>query len=331
MSEPTVSVLIDTCNHASFIRDAISSVLEQDIGRRELEVIVVDDGSTDGTPSVVEPFSGDVRLIRKPNGGQASAFNVGLPLTSGRVVALLDGDDWWAPNKLRSVIEAFELDGDLGAVGHGYVMRFGGSHTDETVLPRALELRLMAEADVVQFVGNKAFLGSGKISFRRDLLARILPIPEQLTVEADEWIFTLAPAMARAQLLPQPFLQYRQHAGNLFMIQDPDPVRTGRKRSALEFLWRALPARLERLGVARDVALAATLPIRVDAERLRLASGAGGRRDTLRVERDAAMVRAWLQEDTSPLVSAASRALAAALPPSRYYQVRDWYGRTRSG
>src|SRR4249920_269864 len=105
MPEPMVSVLIDTCNHASFIQDAISSVLEQDIGRREVEVIVIDDGSTDETPSVVELFSGDVRLIRKSNGGQASAFNVGLPLTSGRVVALLDGDDWWAPNKLKSVVE----------------------------------------------------------------------------------------------------------------------------------------------------------------------------------------------------------------------------------
>ena len=102
MPEPTVSVLIDTCNHASFIRDAISSVLEQDIGRRELEVVVVDDGSTDETPSIVELFSGDVRLVRKSNGGQASAFNMGFPLTSGRVVALLDGDDWWAPNKLRA-------------------------------------------------------------------------------------------------------------------------------------------------------------------------------------------------------------------------------------
>ena len=228
------------------------------------------------------------------------------------------------------MVEAFELDGELGAVGHGYVMRFGGQDTDETVLPRADEIRLMAEGDIVPFVENKAFLGSGKISFRRDLLPRILPIPERLTVEADEWIFTLVPAMARARLLAQPFLQYRQHAGNLFMIRDPNPVRTERKRSALECLWRELPARLERLGVARDVALAATLPIRVDAERLRLASGAGGRRDTLRVERDAGTVRAWLREDTSPLVRAASHALAAALPPERYYQVRDWYGRARS-
>ena len=84
MTLPLASVLIDTCNHSAFIKDAIVSVLDQDIGRRDIEVIVVDDGSADETPSVVEQFSSDVQLVRKPNGGQASAFNVGLPLTSGR-------------------------------------------------------------------------------------------------------------------------------------------------------------------------------------------------------------------------------------------------------
>jgi hypothetical protein len=327
MTRPLVSVLIDTCNHAAFVGDAIASVLEQDLGRRDREVIVVDDGSTDETPSVVERFFGDVRLIRKSNGGQASAFNLGLPLTSGRIVALLDGDDWWAPDKLTSVVEVLESDRDVGAVGHGYVMKFGGKGIDETVVPRADEMRLLAVADVVPFIENKAFLGSGKITIRRELLDQILPIPEQLVVEADEWIFTLVPVMARVRLLSQPFLQYRQHEGNLFMIGRPDPARTRRKQAALEFLGRELPPRLEQAGVLHEVALSATLPVRVDAERLRLSLGEGGRRDTLRVERDAATVRGWRHERTSPVVQTASRALAAALPPARFYQVRDWYGR----
>src|SRR6266851_3865984 len=91
-----VSVLIDTCNHERFIEQAIVSVLEQDFPDSEREIIVVDDGSTDGTREIVKKFEARVRLLRKMNGGQASAFNAGIPECKGEIVAFLDGEDWWA-------------------------------------------------------------------------------------------------------------------------------------------------------------------------------------------------------------------------------------------
>src|SRR5258707_3910833 len=97
-----VSVLIDTYNHESFIEQAIVSVLEQDFPDAEREIIVVDDGSTDGTSEIVKKFEPRVRLLRKMNGGQASAFNAGIPECKGEIVAFLDGDDWWAPGKLQA-------------------------------------------------------------------------------------------------------------------------------------------------------------------------------------------------------------------------------------
>ena len=75
MSKPSVSVLIDTYNHEQFIEHAITSVLEQDMSMADVEIVVVDDGSTDRTPEIIRKFEPRVRLIRKPNGGQASAFN----------------------------------------------------------------------------------------------------------------------------------------------------------------------------------------------------------------------------------------------------------------
>jgi len=90
MAQPFISVLIDTYNHESFIEQAISSVLEQDVAPRECEVIVVDDGSVDRTPEQVRRFEPRVRLIRKANGGQASAFNAGIPECRGEIVAFLD-------------------------------------------------------------------------------------------------------------------------------------------------------------------------------------------------------------------------------------------------
>ena len=100
MSMPRISVLIDTYNHERYIEQAIVSVLEQDFPREEMEIVVVDDGSTDSTPSIIEKFLPSVRYIRKKNGGQASAFNAACRSCSGSIVAFLDGDDWWAKEKL---------------------------------------------------------------------------------------------------------------------------------------------------------------------------------------------------------------------------------------
>src|SRR5437879_10746499 len=105
MPKPFVTALIDTYNHERFIEEAIVSVLEQDVYPAEMEVIVVNDGSTDNTPAIVRKFIPRVRYLRKANGGQASAFNAGIPEARGEIVALLDGDDWWAKGKLSTVLE----------------------------------------------------------------------------------------------------------------------------------------------------------------------------------------------------------------------------------
>ena len=84
------------------------SALEQDFPREEMEIVVVDDGSTDSTPSIIQKFLPSVRYIRLTNGGQVAAYNATLPELNGRIVSFLDGDDWWAKEKLTAVAEAFE-------------------------------------------------------------------------------------------------------------------------------------------------------------------------------------------------------------------------------
>src|ERR1700722_6588457 len=119
---PKVTVLIDTFNHERFIREAILSVIGQDFPPDEMEILVVDDGSTDRTPEIIRKFEPRVRLLRKENGGQASAFNAGIPEARGEIISFLDGDDWWASNKLSRVMETIMADPSLGIVGHGIVM-----------------------------------------------------------------------------------------------------------------------------------------------------------------------------------------------------------------
>ena len=98
---PTFSVVMPAYNTAQTIGAAIESVLAQTRG--DFELIVVDDGSTDGTAASVEPYLSDqrVRLILQPNGGQANARNAAITAASGVFVSLLDSDDLWLPQYLE--------------------------------------------------------------------------------------------------------------------------------------------------------------------------------------------------------------------------------------
>src|SRR4051794_17310149 len=147
---PLVTALIDTYNHEKYIEQAIVSVLEQGLSAEELEIVVVDDGSTDGTASMVEKFAPRVRLLRKKNGGQASAFNVGSRESRGEIVALLDGDDWWAPGKLKAVVEALERNPEVAAVSHGY---FEFHEDTQEALPRVPAGRIVLSVATQPAIG----------------------------------------------------------------------------------------------------------------------------------------------------------------------------------
>src|SRR5262249_40759661 len=112
------SVLIDTYNYGHFVEDAINSVLSQDFPADQLEILVVDDGSTDDTRERVTKYEPRVQYLYKPNGGQASAFNFGLDRARGDLIFFLDADAYWLPGKLRSLVWAFEQNPDVGMIYH---------------------------------------------------------------------------------------------------------------------------------------------------------------------------------------------------------------------
>lgn len=97
-SLPLVSVVIPVWNSAAFLKDSLDSVLSQDYPR--MEVIAVDDGSTDGSNEILAAYGNRIRLLRQDNKGAAAARNLGVRSASGRFVAFLDADDVWLPGKL---------------------------------------------------------------------------------------------------------------------------------------------------------------------------------------------------------------------------------------
>ena len=122
----TISVVIPTYNYALYLPEAIDSVLAQTYA--PLEIIVVDDGSTDDTPRVLAAYGDKVRVIRQDNQGVAAARNAGLAAARGEYVALLDSDDVWLPRKLELQMARFESDPSLGFV-HCGAETFDGERT----------------------------------------------------------------------------------------------------------------------------------------------------------------------------------------------------------
>ena len=326
MAKQFISVLIDTYNHEQFIEQAIVSVLEQDFPAAEREIIVVDDGSTDRTPDIVRKFEPRVRLLRKANGGQASAFNAGIPECRGEFVAFLDGDDWWAPEKLKLALAQFEAHPELGAVGHGqYEFYPDGRPLGVVVADKTYRIELKDPATARLFTHLRWCLGTSKITIRRALLDRILPFPEELVIEADEWMFTLAPALAPVVVLGEPLFYYRLHGGNLYQFSKQDEAKARRKGAVLAALLRRFPPKLRELGVSEDVIATLTEPIWVDAERIILSLDGGRPWQTYRVER--AGYRYGYSGAT--LGYRAFKALVLGLtlmvPPRFFYRLRQWY------
>ena len=214
--KPFVTALIDTYSHEKYIEQAIVSVLEQGLSAEELEIVVVDDGSTDGTASIVEKFAPRVRLVRKKNGGQASAFNAGFGESHGEIIALLDGDDWWGAGKLETVLKELEAHPELGGVSHGYYEFH--ERTQETIrrVPPGRTVFDMSNTDAIKAaILEWRFLLMGGLTVRRKVMEWIVPVPETMKFNADMAIQAAA-VLHGTLILEQPLMYYRHHGDNLY-------------------------------------------------------------------------------------------------------------------
>ncbi|HEY6946114.1 MAG TPA: glycosyltransferase [Candidatus Acidoferrum sp.] len=330
MGKPFVSVLIDTYNHERFIEQAIVSVLEQDFPASEREILVIDDGSTDRTPEIVRKFEPHVRLLRKQNGGQASAFNAGIPECQGEIVAFLDGDDWWESQKLSVVVNEFAAHPGIGVIGHGlYEVDEHGRRLYSNVPDRSYSCRLRSLEEAHQFLELRSFLGTSRLAARRSVLVRMTPLPEALLVEADEFLATLGVAYSGCVILDQPLVSYRLHSANQFQFSQQDPRRQHRRSVSLECLVNDLPPLLSAAGITPAIVESLTLPNWIDSTRSRLALGGGWPWETMWVEREAFRSAYKDASVGYRLFHAAVLAAACLTPPRVFYKARHWYSTRR--
>ena len=217
MIAPRVTVLIDTYNYGRFIEQAIDCVLSQDFPADQMEILVVDDGSTDDTSDRVKKYGDRIRYLRKENGGQASAFNFGFAHAQGELILTLDADDYFLPGKIRRVVNAFDQNPQAGMAYHARLELLEA--TGKTIEPEFNAIsgffpddrRLSLRYDLQP---------TSCLAFRRTLLQHVLPVPESLRIQADGHLGLLMPLVAPIIAIPEPLSVYRVHGQNLFYVDE---------------------------------------------------------------------------------------------------------------
>jgi glycosyltransferase involved in cell wall biosynthesis len=212
-----VSVVVPLFNHASYVVGAVQSALDQ--GRLLHEVVVVDDGSTDGSAeTLARSFGDDPRLVlwSQPNRGAHAAINAGLLRATGEVLAILNSDDAYEPGRLDRLVAA--LDADPGAALAGSGLRFVGADGEPVPNPwydEALGF-LQETGDLLPALVNGNFLmTTSNFVFRRSLLDRIgLFAPLRYAHDLDFLLRALVHGERFALLLEEQLLSYRIHSAN---------------------------------------------------------------------------------------------------------------------
>ncbi len=212
MKTKAVSVIIDTYNYEHFIEQAIESVLNQDFPKEQMEIIVVDDGSTDDTREKVKKYEGRIKYIYQENKGQAGAFNTGFSAATGEYICFLDADDVWYPDKLNTVVEKFQKYPEVGLVQHQ------SEYVDINGKKKERKLPVLPEFYIVNDLlkGDALFYGTSNLSFRRKFLKEIMPEPEEMGNYADQYLYCNILFYSRAYSINTPLAAHRIHTSNWY-------------------------------------------------------------------------------------------------------------------
>jgi glycosyltransferase involved in cell wall biosynthesis len=209
MSSPSISAVVTVYNAEEYIGESLAGILEQT--RPPQEVIVVDDGSTDGTPAELAKFGAEIRVIRQPNRGHAPALNVGFSEARGDYIAKCDADDVWTAEKLErqaaAIVEHPEIDIAFTAVWvFGTLEQSRGLHTAGVSGEGVLERSRLAPA-----LYRANFICPSSTLIRRELYRRLGPFSEDLAGEDYDYWFRALQADARFYYDPEMLVRYRRH------------------------------------------------------------------------------------------------------------------------
>ena len=222
-NKPLVSVIIPVFNCARYIAEAIESVLAQTY--RPIEIIVIDDGSTDGSEQMAKRFSPRVQYFYQPHGGAGSARNSGTGFAQGDYFAFLDADDIWLENKLTLQMAVFQSDPEADMV-------FG--NVEQFISP---ELTEKQKNSIDCPAGTLPGYLVGAMVIKKESFLRAGAFETTLKIgEFIQWYIRAAEQRMKSVMLPEGVLKRRLHTDNM----------TGRDCNARTDYVRILKASLDR-------------------------------------------------------------------------------------
>lgn len=222
MNPPTFSVLINNYNYGAFVVETVESVLRQSLPA--LEIIVVDDGSTDGSAQMLEArYAGhpQVVIVAQQNGGQYVAFLAGVSRSRGDVVCFLDADDTWEPTHLQTLAAAYAADSSLDFVGTN--LRYFGAR-EGLYDSRTSDYDYGLTALPTVFLRRWFGVPTSAVSMRRALALRVLDLPPELqrdwrTFADDCLVYGASVHGAHKKYLAAVTVGYRVHDKNVSGVQ----------------------------------------------------------------------------------------------------------------
>jgi glycosyltransferase involved in cell wall biosynthesis len=250
ISRPLATIIVNNHNYGDYLAQAINSALAQTYV--PLEVVVVDDGSTDHSRAVIAGFGDRIVPVLKPNGGQGSAFNAGFAAARGDIIVYLDADDMLLPTAVESAAEFLREPAvvkvhwplwEIDANGH----RSGG------VQPRGD----LPDGDVKDLIILKGPTGcitppTSANAWTRRFLEQVMPVPEaEFRINADGYLVTLGWIYGDVRAVSEPQGLYRVHGANRFASL-PEADRERRHLEMYEYRCTALAGHLALMGIAGD-------------------------------------------------------------------------------
>lgn len=245
MSAALVSVVMPAFNAGRYIEEALDSVFRQTHSR--IEVIVVDDGSTDDTAARLEPYRSRLRYVSQANAGPGAARNRGIECSSGDYIAFLDADDVWQPEKLRVQLDVAARNPGSGLIACDGVRLQGTEVIQEPLLFGPIEWRMRAEQreEITgrfyrDFIRGVPICSSSQVLIPRRVATRVGPMATRAEANgASDWDYTLRIALQFPVTLHRhPLVGYRVHDESLSGPPERRPIRHA--------LWRIRVLRRHR-------------------------------------------------------------------------------------
>ena len=220
-TSPVVSIIINNFNYDRFLSQAIDSALTQTY--KNVEVIVVDDGSTDNSRNIIASYGDSIMPVLQPNGKQGAAFNNGFAHSKGDIIIFLDSDDYLYPNAVERIVTAWRP--DIAKVHYRLTVVDSNSDPKGYSLPQGGILDSRDARDRILQTGSCISVPTSGNALSRQVMDKVFPIPDAFNTTSDDYLSVLIPLHGEVIAIEAELGAYRIHDSNQWALVELDSSR----------------------------------------------------------------------------------------------------------